>query len=141
MKTLLIRLVPLLIIAVVGLLAWQNRGQRDQGTMHTLTCPDLRKGCSMQLAGQGVAVSVTGELKPLQPFHVQVRAPRARKVEARFSMEGMDMGFNLYTLRADKAGVFQARVTLPVCVTGRRDWVMDLNVDGAHVAVPFVTDM
>jgi len=141
MKTTFFRLVPLLIIAVVGIVIWQNPGQRGQGVLHTLVCPDLHQGCRIDLDGQAVAVSVMGELKPLRAFHVRVHAPRARKVEARFSMEGMDMGFNLYRLRADKDGVFQARVTLPGCVTGRREWVMDLDVDGARVAVPFVTDL
>jgi hypothetical protein len=28
-------------------------------------------------------------------------------------------------------------VTLPVCVSGLRDWVLFLDVDGAHYALPF----
>jgi hypothetical protein len=62
-------------------------------------------------------------------------------VEARFTMEGMDMGFNQYVLRADKEGVFRARVTLPVCVTGSREWLMTLDLDGMRLAVPFVTEL
>lgn len=141
MKTRLWRLFPLLLVALAGVLVWQNRMQQDQGVLRTLACPDLHKGCRIDLDGQAVAVLVQGELKPLQAFQVQVDAPQATRVEARFTMEGMDMGFNLYTLRADKKGAFQASVTLPVCVTGRRDWVMHLSVDGAPLAVPFVTDL
>ena len=51
------------------------------------------------------------------------------------------MGFNLYTLHADQEGVFRGRVTLPVCVSGRRDWVMTLDIDGRRVAIPFVTEL
>jgi len=80
-------------------------------------------------------------VKPLQPFQVWVKAAGARKVQARFTMEGMDMGFNLYTLRADGDGVFRARVTLPICVSGRRDWVMAVEIDGAVVKVPFSSDL
>jgi hypothetical protein len=56
-------------------------------------------------------------------------------------MEGMDMGFNLYTLRADNQGVYRANVTLPICVTGRRDWALILDVDKTRLNVPFVTDL
>ena len=141
MKSKLWRLFPLLLIALAGLLVWQNQAQRGQGVLRTLACPDLHKGCRIDLDGLDVKVSVDGQLKPLQAFLVRVESRKATKVEARFTMEGMDMGFNLYTLRADKKGVFQANVTLPVCVTGRRDWVMHLSVDGAQLAVPFVTDL
>lgn len=141
MKSTLSRLFPLLLIALVAGLVWQNQRQQGEGVLRTLACPDLQKGCAMDLDGQAVKVVVSGELKPLQAFQVRVEAPRADKVEARFTMAGMDMGFNLYTLRPMKAGVFQSDVTLPVCVTGRRDWVMHLSVDGAKLAVPFVTDL
>lgn len=141
MKSRLWRFFPLVLLVLAGALVWHNQGQQGQGVLRTLACPDLHKGCRIDLDGKAVAVSVEGELKPLRAFRVQVDAPRAARVEARFTMEGMDMGFNLYTLRADKKGLFQANVTLPVCVTGRRDWVMELSVDGARLAVPFVTDM
>lgn len=141
MKPKLLRLFPLLLVVLVGLLLWQHQGQEGEGVLRTLACADLHQGCRMDLDGQAVTVSVAGELKPLAAFLVRVEAPRAEKVEARFSMEDMDMGFNLYRLRADRPGLFQASVTLPVCVSGRRDWVMNLDVDGVRVAVPFVTDL
>jgi hypothetical protein len=141
MKSMLLRLFPLLLIAVVAGVVWQNQRQQGEGVLRTLACPDLQKGCGIDLDGKAVKVVISGEIKPLQAFQVRVEAPRVDKVEARFTMEGMDMGFNLYTLRAQNPGVFQANVTLPVCVTGRRDWVMRLSVDGAKLAVPFVTDL
>jgi hypothetical protein len=106
-----------------------------------LDCPDLAAGCATRLDGRTVSVGVLGELKALQPFQVWVRAGDARRVQATFTMEGMDMGFNLYTLHADKDGVFRGRVTLPVCVSGRRDWMMTLDIDGRLLAVPFVTEL
>jgi hypothetical protein len=141
MKTTLWRLFPLLLMALVGVVVWQYRGPDGQAASYNLACPDLKQGCGIQLDGRHVRVALQGELKPLQPFQVRVEAPGAGNVEARFSMEGMDMGFNLYALRADKPGVFQASVTLPVCVSGRRDWIMHLTVDGTPLTVPFVTDL
>ncbi|MCP5278486.1 MAG: hypothetical protein H6935_09005 [Thiobacillus sp.] len=141
MKTKLWRLFPLLLLVLVGLVVWQGHSPQGDGRLHVMKCPDVHKGCRMDLSGASVAVSMVGELKPLQAFLVRVEAPHADKVEARFTMEGMDMGFNLYTLRADKDGVFESSITLPVCVTGRRDWIMELSLDGERLAVPFVTDL
>jgi len=141
MKAKLWRFFPLVLIALVGTVVWVDHSKQAPATQQTLSCGDLQSGCAAELAGKPVTVRIEGELKPLQAFVVHVSAPKAAKVQARFTMEGMDMGFNLYTLRADKAGEFQANVTLPVCVTGRRDWVMDLSVDEDRLAVPFVTDL
>lgn len=136
------RLAPVGLLLLVALVVFLQP-QQDSGEAppQTLPCADLAAGCSARLGNRVVVVGVDGELKVLQPFEVWVRAEGARKVQARFTMEGMDMGFNLYTLHADKDGVFRGRVTLPVCVSGRRDWVMTLDVDGQRLAVPFVTEL
>lgn len=51
------------------------------------------------------------------------------------------MGLNLYTLKADKDGVFRARVTLPACVTGRRDWLLTVEVDENRVVLPIAMEL
>lgn len=136
------RLAPLGILLLVAMVVFLQPGHAPTETAaQTLQCADLAKGCTTRLNDRHVTVGIAGELKVLQPFEVWVHASGARRVQAQFTMEGMDMGFNLYTLRADKQGVFRGRVTLPVCVSGRRDWVMTLNIDGRRLAVPFVTEL
>ncbi len=54
-------------------------------------------------------------------------------------MVGMDMGFNRYDLRPTADGAWAAKVTLPVCVSGRRDWILYLDLDGSRYAIPFST--
>lgn len=136
------RLAPLAILLLVALVVYLNQTREPQeGPAPVMHCPDLTAGCSTRIDGRTVSVGVEGELRVLQPFQVWVRVGDARRVQARFTMEGMDMGFNLYTLHADEEGVFRGRVTLPVCVSGRRDWVMTLDIDGRQLAVPFVTQL
>jgi len=130
--------VILLIIAVVAGNHWLKP---TAGRVVPIACSDLAVGCAGQLGDQPLTVGVTGELKVLQPFTVWLTLAQANKVQARFTMEGMDMGFNLYTLRREADGVFRARVTLPVCVSGRRDWRMTLEIDGDEVVVPFTTEL
>ena len=131
---------PLLIIGLAAVVLWRGGEDVPTATL-TLPCADLVAGCHTRLLGHEVSIGLSGPVKPLQPFQVWVKADGARKVQARFTMEGMDMGFNLYTLRADGDGVFRARVTLPICVSGRRDWVMAVEIDGAVVKVPFSSDL
>ena len=136
----LLWIAPLLAIgAIAGVVAYW--GQRDEAPPQALACEDLQEGCTASLDGHPVTVGFIGHPRVLKPFEVWVRAEGAKQVQARFVMEGMDMGFNLYTLRADDQGVFRARITLPVCVSGRRDWRMTLEVDGRRLEVPFVTEM
>ncbi len=137
---------PLVLVALTGVVVWLNAARQGPPpppapAPTTLTCPDLSQGCAASLAGRDVRLGSDAAIRPLKPFQLWVMAPGAGKVEARFSMEGMNMGFNLYTLRQDREGVFRTSVTLPVCVSGRREWTLLLEVDGAGLAVPFVTDL
>jgi hypothetical protein len=129
---------PLLIIGLAALVLWRG-GDNAPAAAVTLPCADLAKGCGTRLHGRAVSLGLSGPVQPLKPFRVWVKAAGARTVQARFTMQGMDMGFNLYTLRADADGIFRARVTLPVCVSGRRDWIMAVEIDGSVIQVPFRT--
>lgn len=138
---------PLLVIALIGgVVGYQHLQKQSEVPAQVLSCTALAAGCEAMLGKEPVKVGITGEIKVLQPFEVWLQAATPlEKVQASFTMEGMDMGFNLYTLRPDPQGVYRARITLPVCVSGRRDWRMTLEILGAHekfrLTVPFVTEM
>jgi hypothetical protein len=136
----LLRLLPLVLIALIGVVVWLNADRHDSPPV-SVACHDLVAGCVARVAGHEVRVRVDAPVKALRPFELWVEAASARRVEARFSMEGMDMGFNLYVLRDEAPGVFRARVTLPVCVSGSRNWLMTLELDGTRLVLPFVTEL
>jgi hypothetical protein len=138
---------PLALIVLIGLVLmaeqvgfWQTV---QPVRMHPVNCGNLAAGCTVRHEGRDIRLGMNGNPKPLAPFEVWVDPglPQVSGVEARFTMEGMDMGFNLYTLRPDPQGVFRARVTLPICVTGRRDWNMVLDLGQIRLNVPFVTNL
>jgi len=157
----LLRAWPLLLLLPIGWLMWsqQQTSQRAENNAETVVCPSLTTGCRVQLDGREFILSIRGSTKPLTPFQVRLQAVASAEVapaevatvEVRFIMEGMDMGFNLYTLQPDQqSGAGQnntltANVTLPICVTGRRDWKMMLQIDkqmsNTQLSVPFVTDL
>jgi hypothetical protein len=134
---------PLAIIALAAAVLWNHGG--PPASALAVACADPLAGCITRLGDREIRIGMQANpeagVKPLQPFQVWVQAPAARKVQVSFTMEGMDMGFNLYTLHPDAQGVFRARATLPVCVTGRRDWNMVVDIDGTLLQVPFTTNL
>lgn len=96
-------------------------------------CADLTQGCAIR----GIEVRADRLPSALHPFLLSVRAPGARQVSVEFVMQGMEMGLNRYRLIAQKDDLWQARVTLPVCVSGRRDWVLWVEADGERHGLAF----
>ncbi len=109
----------------------------DENTPEIVSCPDLTRLCRFEVAGKPVELRFSAPPSGLHPFILQLHAPAAREVYASFIMRSMDMGFNRYRLLSGGAGNWQAQVLLPVCVSGRRDWILTLTVDGASVEIPF----
>ncbi len=133
----------LLLIAIATLASWRGaKPEAPRPAAVNLPCPSPAVGCALQIGKRALRVGLSGTLKPLKPFQVWVSAPGAGEVKASFTMVGMNMGFNHYTLRPDSAGVFRAQVTLPACISGRRDWVMTLDIDNTtRLAMPFATEL
>ncbi len=111
-------------------------GCSQEARVPVLPCPDLRAGCTL---GGGARVQTDVAPAPLAPFVVTVQAPHAREVAIGFEMEGMEMGPNRYRLVREPEGLWRARVLLPVCVSGRRDWLMVVEIDGVRERLPFTT--
>lgn len=132
-------LAPVAVIAVLaGIIYFDQTRLAANTALPHLDCPDLAKGCATELGGRSISLGLDGLPQAMKPFELWLRAPGARMARAEFAMADMDMGLNQYTLQADNEGVWRARVTLPVCVTGRSDWLMTLDVDGQKLVIPFV---
>ena len=114
----------------------------------TLSQPcDVRQGC--RVADESVAVTVIFDAEPraLQSFPIRVQFDghqQADAVTVAFSMQGMDMGSNRYRLIADALGGWSAEIILPICTSGRTDWVADFELVVAdrrlQIQVPFVLE-
>ena len=113
---------------------------RTPGKVTTTSCPALPAACRLEVGGHPLELNFSPAPVPLKPFMLNVKAPAARSVFAEFTMVDMDMGANRYRLEAASAGMWKANVTLPVCVAGRSNWIMTLEVDGVKVRVPFTAE-
>ena len=128
----------LLLLSVAGLMLYQIFSKSFEVTAPQVHhCADLMQGCRMQLDGNTLEVKFTEKPNALHPFEVVVKINGMRQVSAGFAMVGMDMGKNRYNLYSAGENKWAAKVVLPVCVTGRRDWVMTLDLDVTKIQIPF----
>jgi hypothetical protein len=91
----------------------------------------------LDLDGATVAVRFSETPRAMRPFLLEVDAPDAASVKADFSMVGMDMVRNRYDLLRTPEGRWRAQVVLPVCVSGRQDWILTLTVNDRSASAPF----
>lgn len=131
--------VPLLLILALAAIAVAGYWIKRPAEAQAVTCVDPLSGCSFSHRGATVRVVFSAQPAPLEAFELRIGAPGTTKISAEFQMNGMEMGFNRYDLHPTENGTQTAKVTLPVCVSGRRDWTLFLDVDGSHYTLPFST--
>ena len=130
----LLLLVPLLLALVLPRLIGREAG----GPVPAAQCPDPVRGCRVAFPSGAAEVRFSPAPVPLKPFDLVVKAPAAKRVVADFSMQGMDMGSNRYTLQRAADGAWHGKVVLPVCVSGTSNWNLTLELDGEQLRIPFV---
>jgi len=130
-------LLPLLL--VVALLGVAVVGYRMKQPLEAqpITCVDPLAGCPFTHHGAPARLTFSSQPAPMEAFELRVTAHAMKSVSAEFQMIGMDMGFNRYDLHRTAGNDFSARVTLPACVSGRREWILTLDIDGIRYAIPF----
>ena len=83
----------------------------------------------------------------LKPFPVTLTLDPVSRVDVKeitlaFSMQGMSMGLNRYRMIRRSDRIWTAKVTLPICTSGRSDWIADFDLksdDGRwSLKIPFV---
>jgi len=132
-------LAPLLLVVALVAIAVAGWWLKRPPEAVAVRCADPLAGCSFSHRGATARVRFSIPPVPMEAFELTVIAPNAAKVSAEFQMVGMDMGFNRYDLRPAGGGAFASKVTLPVCISGRRDWLLYLDMDGSRYALPFST--
>jgi hypothetical protein len=106
-------------------------------------CDLQRSACETPLAdGARLRVDIgTRPLPLVQAFAVDVQLTGldAQSVEIDFSGVDMNMGLNRSVLQAQGGGRFSGSATLPVCVTGRMLWELQVIVQNGRerLAVPY----
>lgn len=125
-----------LVVAFIALAIVATYVRRSPSSQ-AITCIDPVQGCAFSYRGRPAHLRFSEHPVSMQPFALEVRVPGASHVHAEAHMVGMEMGFNRYDLRPARPDVFVAQLRLPVCVSGRRDWMLYLEVGQERYALPF----
>lgn len=143
-----------------ALSAWLGDQGREDGRTAQIVRFILEPGCELgqaacvasgKVADQSgsLSLSLGPELRPLVQFLARVTLSGAaakdpRSVLLDFRMSDMDMGLNRYRLRQHQDGHWSAQAILPVCATGRTDWVASVWVEAGASRIqaefPFVVE-
>lgn len=110
-----------------GLIYWYLQQKDKPAQLVNVSCSNLQQGCALP---DGSTLRFDRMPRHSEAFLITLEQAGNSAPSAEFSMEKMDMGFNRYRFVA--AGQqWQAKVTLPVCISGSGDWLMDLQ-QGEH---------
>ena len=103
----------------------------------TKITPCLYSGewCKSENTQHKTAILLPEKITYLKPFVVQVRIPtkdNIQQMQLQFSMRGMQMIGNRFKLTRLKENsnndIWQAEVVIPRCMSGRKDWLVELGV-------------
>ena len=136
----------LVLLVIVFVIAWYLEmrytglsGSKDIVTEENLIlkvepgCDLVNKPCHASGHQYKMTLSLLDSPSALKPFGVKVEAlPNAshkkQPVQVAFNMQGMDMGVIRHRLLWDEQQqAWTGEVILPVCATGRRDWMAEVS--------------
>lgn len=139
-------ILALVALAAGGFMAARLQAPAPPEAARTLAvapdCDPAAGGCAAGGEDLRLQVRFDRTVTPLEPFTVRLEADSPLDdARLRFDMAGMDMGLNAYRMRP-AGGRWEATVMLPVCATGRRDWIVTVTVVRGGTAfravIPFV---
>ncbi len=134
-------LLILLCLALVACSEGDSESQPSQVLALDSDC-DVRSECIGRGDGLSVSVRMAPYRSALKPFNVTVSSGVGLEaVTVSLEMQGMDMGQNRYRLLRDGESTWQAEITLPICTSGRSDWVavfeLSTSDERYQLSVPF----
>lgn len=136
-------LLAVLVLIGIAIGAWLRSHPDDTPASATaLTvaadCDSARQTCSARAADLEIELCLGPPVRPMEAFEIRVLNPRNAldddaQITLEFQMRDMDMGLNRYRLEHAADGEWRGRAILPMCVSGRSDWLAKLEIaQGGH---------
>jgi hypothetical protein len=121
--------IPLVLLIALVFLAKFYFAKPELAPISVLSCVDITKSCGNAM----FSVQFDEAPQVMKPLHLNLHLHQAESVNnihVDFAMQNMEMGLNRYRLiQASQSGDWQAEVTLPICVQGRRNWNLLLEIE------------
>lgn len=124
-------LFSLLVLIAATIFFLEQKKKQESEKVELIACADIVHSCGN--AKFSVRFKEAPQvMKPLNLVLASISPEQIQNIHANFAMKGMEMGFNRYQLLKAGQNEWQAEVTLPVCVQGRSDWEMLIEMDTAE---------
>ena len=104
----------------------------------TEKCTVGSKVCIIETGELKIKISLDENIYYLKPFNVSVIDEdrvnsKLESVQVNFKMSNMNMGINRFRLKntilKNNAQIWQGKALLPICVTGRADWISEFELE------------
>ena len=101
-------------------------------------CNIYTDGCTFLDEERQIKIKFTGEVRTMKSFGISTKFENFNNtidnVSVTFKMKSMDMGLNKFSLNKQDissgiSGLWLGNILLPICVSKRSDWEMQLNIE------------
>ena len=141
---LLLGLIPVAAAVAYYFVSNNNLEQKPRHSLNLLdsNCNPARSVCVAADQKHSITLHFPEQVHYLAPFKMQVTTkgiskPGIDAVNIEYTMVGMDMGLNRFSLMplTDVKGqtLFEGEGILPVCVSGRVDWLANVEISTADM--------
>lgn len=105
----------------------------NEGSQQIRNCQLGMTPCNVELPGLHGQIYLDRQPKYLQPFGMTVSlqgsdADKVQGVTVSLNMTGMDMSLPVNKLHKTTTGDWRGELMVPVCSSGRSDWVVDVEI-------------
>jgi hypothetical protein len=131
-------LLPLLVFLLLVAFWWQRQPSTVSVTSPVseaeVHCQPAQQSCIVDTDIGQLQWAVTSDIQYLKPFISQVKIAKRQEIDIRqvsieFLMQGMQMATNRVVLKKVSEDNWQAQSVLPICASGRKDWLAMLKVE------------
>jgi len=126
-----------IVLSVIGINSFKNTASPRQSIQLINLSPDCdpsQQACGANLQGLSITLSTSQPVSAMKLFDVKLQAngfsqQTINKASANFVMQGMEMGLSKFNLAEMKKGIWQGQAMLPVCTSGRSDWLVEIKLE------------
>lgn len=122
-----------------------DKNNLDEKSITTVTlenCDIQKAACLFKFKNLTLEISMDKDIYYLKPFNLSVKrlftntsskdTSKIESIVVDFKMKNMNMGVNRFQLKKmtlkNDAYAWEGKALLPICVTGRADWVSELDI-------------
>jgi len=102
-------------------------------SVNNMQCNPQVKECKVDIDDIRLNISLDKNIYYLKPFNIVVgsndkNGSKIKDIHIEFKMKNMDMGVNRFKLTLHNNKHWKSKLLLPICITGRADWIAALEV-------------